>query len=392
MKILTILEPHPNQLLDLVYRGLVEQGHEVTDLIFSPVRNSSVQDGLTIIRDAYGNNVGKEQSDGMIHFQKPLGGLKKCHVWLCPNSTIYNNDPDAINRLDDFDLILVGAFPKKNSVPNIEPILRKASDRFFILDGGDDWYIKRANEFCSVYFKRELMNRRVPNLKEFVARRLGDRRGNSAPEIIKFWKEEVIGDIMRADLKKTIANVMGKLYYRNRNFKPMNLSVASHSFDKYRGEKEYDIFFITSSGSASRRYFADKVSEFAKKAGLKAFVGVTGSFYGGVPWNEYIEKMQQSKVAIAYPGNGFDTIRYWEIPYYGSVLASPRLPIVIENNFKDMESAIFFSDFSEFKKKIIEVIANGYWKDIAIRGQEHFQKFHTEKERAKKLLSAIEIV
>ena len=391
MKILTILEPIPHQLLDLVYRGLVEGGHEVTDLIFSPIRNPLIQDGETIIQDANGNNVGSQQSDGMIHFQAPIGGLKKCHIWLCPNSTGYNYDPDSINRLDDFDLILLGTFPRKNSLDKIVPHLRKAKERLFILDGGDDWYIKKVNEISRVYFKRELMNRRVPNLKEFIARRLGDRRGNSASEIINFWKDEVIGDVIRADLRKTVENLRGKLYPINSNFQPLNMSVASHGYEKYKGEKEYDIFFITSSGSASRRYFAEKVSEFAKKAGLKAFVGVTGSFYGGVPWNEYIEKMQQSKVSIAYPGNGFDTIRYWEIPYYGSALASPRLPIVIENNFKDMDSAIFFSDFSDFKKKIMEVLSNGQWKDIAKKGQEHFQKYHTEKERARRVLSALEI-
>lgn len=388
MKVLTAFDSAPHQYFDVIYKGLVSKGLEITDLNYSSIHNAESENGKIILRNQEGESIAQEGSDGMVHFPTPINGLNKCHKWLCTTARNYMYNPNAHESLDDFDAILIGAASTIDyKQKSFKELLDKVDHRFRLLDGGDDWYIRTGNDKFNIYFKRELMHSHVPNLKEFVARRFGDRRGSNSKEIISFWKREVIGQMLATDRKKTLLNVMGKLYNNDKRFHPLNLSVGKHDLASRIREKKFDIFFVTSSGSASRRYFAEKVLEFSKKHNLKAYVKVTGSFYGGLPWNEYVEIMRSSKLAVSLPGNGFDTIRYWEIPYYGTALVSQRLPLVIENDFVDMDSAIFFSDFIEFKQKVLEVLRKGLWDDISKKGTNIFNKFHTEEERANRILN-----
>lgn len=242
---------------------------------------------------------------------------------------------------------------------------------------------------ANLYFKRELFNKFNKGIYEYFVRRMADRKGGTSRGIVSNWKREVVDQLLISDPAKTLQNIMGTLPRNGSKFKSLGLTIPSHAHPEVPTEKEYDIFFVTSSGSASRRNFARAVANFAKEENLKAFVLTVGGFYGGVPWNEYVEKLMASKVAIAHPGNGFYTIRYWEIPYYGTALASPVLPIKIENNFKDMESAILFSNFSDFRKKIRQVLKDDKWRRIASEGQKVFINHHTAKMRAKTILDNI---
>lgn len=387
---LTFLDNAPDQLLDTVYKGLIQNSIRVTDFNYSPVRNSTKENGKIVLTAKDDKIIGQEGNDGMVHLDEPISGLKKFHKWLCSSKEHYDFDNNALERLDDFDLIIVGQLPPIRDVGYLDKLTKIDADRIALLDGRDDWYIRKGYGLGKHYFKRELMSRRVPNIKQFLARRLGDRRGKNAKQIISYWKNEVFKEVTMSDPAKTLANLNGRLFTSQGRFNSINLTVGSHAYKKYTGEKEYDLFMITSSGSAERRHFAEKVREFSAKVGLNAFIKVTGSFYGGVPWNEYIEIMQKSKISISYPGNGFDTIRYWEIPYYGSTMASPYLPILIDNNFNDMESAIFFSNFGEFKEKILKTINENLWESISIKGQEKFLQHHTEKSRAKKIIDSFQ--
>jgi hypothetical protein len=119
-----------------------------------------------------------------------------------------------------------------------------------------------------------------------------------------------------------------------------------------------------------------------KKNGLKAFINTSGK----IGWNEYSKIINASKISLSLPGSGYDTFRYWEIPYYESALASPQLPIQIDNNFEDMHSAILFKNFKEFEEKTLTTLKTGSWDEISKNGKRHFLKYHTTKNRAETLL------
>lgn len=322
----------------------------------------------------------------MIHFFTKVGRMEKFHRWMCTINDSYIHDKEALENVDDFDIIIARVPTSDSEYRKFQKVSARARDRFVLVDGGDDWYIKRGYNLSKAYFKRELLQSRNRKLGEFFIRRMSDRRGNNTSEMLSYWKKNFIGELLKSDPAMTIKNALG-LLKSDTFFKPLNLTVGSHDHPKPPSEKEYDLFFVTSAGSAARRNFAEMVQKFADRNGLKAFVKVTGSFYGGIPWNEYIENMMSSKIAIAHPGNGFDTIRYWEIPYYGTALASLKIPLLIENNFEDMDSGIFFSGMKEFGDKILAALRDDHWETIAANGKRIFDAHHTEESRVERILS-----
>lgn len=55
---------------------------------------------------------------------------------------------------------------------------------------------------------------------------------------------------------------------------------------------------------------------------------------GRVEKDEYNRMLLSSLVGVSARGCGWDTYRYWEIPYFGTALLSQRLEIVIPDNFR----------------------------------------------------------
>ncbi len=396
MKILTVFNSIPDNIDDVIYKGLVARHVDVTELNYVPTHNARIEDGRLHLFDTKGNIIAKEADDGLIHFDMKQGKQIRCHKWNCTTGENYRFEPGALDYLDSYDAILVDV---KTAAMLSKNTLIDARERIYMLDGTDDWLIRKIHSNSQIYFKRELMSRRVPDLGEAVTLYFADRRldsGASTTSPMKaasLWTRRALAAFGDTARDKSYANFRGKLQKTDAKFKSLNLTVASHGYvgNLNNVRREYDIVFITSSIMRSRVRFAERVARFAKEEGLNAFVKVTGRFYGEVAWNEYVEKIQSSKLAIAYPGRGFDTIRYWEIPCYGSALVSPVLPIVIDNNFKDMEEAIFFSNFSEFRRKVLLALREGLWEEIAQKGHEKFLKYHSETSRAEGVLDNISV-
>lgn len=64
-----------------------------------------------------------------------------------------------------------------------------------------------------------------------------------------------------------------------------------------------------------------------------------------------------SLVGVAVRGMGWDTYRYWEIPYFGAALLSQRPGHVIPANFIEGNEAEFYDTAGEFQKKLREMLA-----------------------------------
>ena len=106
---------------------------------------------------------------------------------------------------------------------------------------------------------------------------------------------------------------------------------------------------------------------------------------------DYFNAVNQSRISLSFRGEGFDTLRYWEIPACGSLLISENPTIQIPNNFIDKKQAVFCkNDLSDLISLIDYFL--GHEKEaneIASEGQKHLLKYHTHIHRAEYLLEIL---
>lgn len=105
---------------------------------------------------------------------------------------------------------------------------------------------------------------------------------------------------------------------------------------------------------------------------------------------EYNEMLARSLVGIAVRGGGWDTYRYWEIPYFGSVLLSQRPAIEIPQNFVEGLEATFFSSVHELKSKLQSLLANPErTREMARLGTKACEERHLSVNRARTVIEAV---
>ena len=112
---------------------------------------------------------------------------------------------------------------------------------------------------------------------------------------------------------------------------------------------------------------------------------------GNVPKAEYNRALASSLIGISVRGWGWDTYRYWEIPYFGCCLLSERLGIIVPENFVEDQEAVFFSDMDEFEAKLRGLLADpARAAAIAARGHKACLARHMPINRARTVLDALE--
>lgn len=104
--------------------------------------------------------------------------------------------------------------------------------------------------------------------------------------------------------------------------------------------------------------------------------------------DDYFNALNQSRISLSFRGEGFDTLRYWEIPACGSLLISENPAIQIPNNFLNKKHAVFCrNDLSDLLSLIDYYLEHEKEADeIAEEGQKHLLKHHTHIRRAEYLL------
>src|SRR4029079_4335604 len=104
----------------------------------------------------------------------------------------------------------------------------------------------------------------------------------------------------------------------------------------------------------------------------------------------YNKCLMSSLVGVAIRGNGWDTYRYWEIPYFGAMLFSERAWIVIPNEFEDGKEAVYYDNASDFRTKLRNLLETPEKTlEIARAGHEASIKRHLSINRAKTVLEAL---
>lgn len=105
---------------------------------------------------------------------------------------------------------------------------------------------------------------------------------------------------------------------------------------------------------------------------------------------KYNLDLMSSLVGVAVRGNGWDTYRYWEIPFFGAAMLSQRPGIVIPNDFVDGQEAVFYDDIPQLKQKLRAMLDDpeGTLK-IGQAGRKAVMERHLSQHRAKTVLEAL---
>lgn len=105
----------------------------------------------------------------------------------------------------------------------------------------------------------------------------------------------------------------------------------------------------------------------------------------------YFRALNRTKIALSFRGEGFDTLRFWEIPTAGTLLLSEKPLIEIPNCFEDKKQAVFCkNDLSDMISLIDYYLTHeNEAKGIAAEGQKHLLKFHTHIRRAEYILDIL---
>ena len=111
---------------------------------------------------------------------------------------------------------------------------------------------------------------------------------------------------------------------------------------------------------------------------------------GLIPKAEYNQLIASALICPSVRGAGWDTYRYWEIPFLGSVLLSQRLPIVIPNDFVEGEEAVRFDTVSDFRSRLQWLLEHpDAAEEIARAGHAKCMTAHLSAHRAATVMDAL---
>jgi len=193
------------------------------------------------------------------------------------------SDEEILNQ--DYDAVIITSWvPEKPWI--LENIYKRFKGKIPIafVDGEDDKIIRKREFYNDIYFKREACN--------------------------------------------------------NENVKPITFGII----DKYEfdlidyNKKHYDLSFIASGHNINS--LRCQMFRFLKqeKNDKIFYMDVERDKRGMLSYAEYFNVLRNSKIGISIEGEGYDTYRYWEVPYFGAMLIADMPKIDISNNFIDMET------------------------------------------------------
>lgn len=100
--------------------------------------------------------------------------------------------------------------------------------------------------------------------------------------------------------------------------------------------------------------------------------------------------LMRSLIGIAIRGNGWDTYRYWEVPYFGAAMLAQRPGIVIPRDFEEGKEAVFFDGIPDMRLKLREMLTNvDRSVQIGLAGRKACLDRHLSVHRAKTVLEAL---
>jgi hypothetical protein len=105
----------------------------------------------------------------------------------------------------------------------------------------------------------------------------------------------------------------------------------------------------------------------------------------------YLQELAACRIVLNFRGAGWDTLRYWETPAVGAFMLSQQPGIVIPDNFRQGQEAVFckddLSDLVELCRYYLDHETER--ETIAKHGAEWLRKYHSEDARAAYFLGEI---
>lgn len=104
----------------------------------------------------------------------------------------------------------------------------------------------------------------------------------------------------------------------------------------------------------------------------------------------YNEALSRALVGVSARGAGWDTYRYWEVPFFGALLFTQRLGIVIPDDYRDGLEAISFQGAADFEEGLRRVLSDpSRLNAIAENGNRAAHERHLSIHRAQRILNAL---
>lgn len=142
-------------------------------------------------------------------------------------------------------------------------------------------------------------------------------------------------------------------------------------------QKKINLFFRGDKSNKERK-------EYCKK--IKTDKSIIQLYNGGekspkkIPRDRFLLQLSMSKICLSFAGSGYDTFRYQEIPSVGSIIATPKYPWVVRNDYVDRVSCIKFDKPQE----VLGILKEPQQlDDIQQASIENFRKYHTVAVRYK---------
>lgn len=152
--------------------------------------------------------------------------------------------------------------------------------------------------------------------------------------------------------------------------RPLNFAAIPESLDR-TVERDIPVMFSAGDSADDRPI----IRRLVEAAGWDISQGYTH--------DEYMKRLCRARIGINVRGHGWDTYRYWETPWAGTLLLSQKLSIVIEKNFVDGVEAVFFDSPEDCIIKARELLADpARLANIAAGGLQAVRERHSSIHRA----------
>jgi len=310
--------------------------------------------------------------------------LRNGFIKLLGESNIHSFEDNPKLYLDNYDLILIFRDFVISNLSNVKYVLNHGTKMAFI-DVYDDPLIHKLffNPKISVYFKRELYNISFNNYKFLLTAQYKYYLSYLSMENMANYLNlfEMIKAYHSPKLKPLPLS-----YIENPNFKPSDSKTISVSYIVNLPKSLNIKHKLSTINILKERISVAKVLKQFKNS----FIYLGSEHRKGLPHETYLKIFSQSLCAVSTYGMGFDTVRYWEIPYSGSVLISRRPKTLIPNNLKEDKHAFFFDNLRELKQHIEYIIED---PDTALKigkeARKFVMKFHSPEARARTIINAL---
>jgi hypothetical protein len=273
------------------------------------------------------------------------------------------------------DVVVVGCL-RGSALSGLREIVRLGVDKpRAALDGLDDPYVRGAIRSVDLYFKRETLVSTARLRIRFPARRL-----YYAVRPHDMWSDELRLQVAVARLG------IPKLV-------PLPFGVVPTPFSGVPG-RTHDVTFLAAATDPLRARIVEELRAM-RDEGYDILIPNDPldehdryRFDTRLTWADYMQALSSSRIAVSVRGDGFDTYRYWEIPYAGALLLAETPRTVIPDNFADGVEAVFAEPdrLCDEARRLLDSQAT---EPIAAAGRARLTGAHLSRHRAEVVLERL---